>query len=188
MRTTPRDDIGASTAELVFGTPLTVPGDLVETRECKPASPELLQRVRQITAGKVPVPTSSHAKPATYTPKDLADCPFVFVRVDKVVNPLASKYTGPYKVVEKSDRAYKLDYGTDSNGNGLQDWVTLERLKPAFIDPGTYNEPDGTGPAAPTRKGPGRPRKDAGAPPAPAPKRGRGRPKGSKKQKVPTRT
>jgi hypothetical protein len=182
MRTTPRDDIGASTAELVFGAPITVPGDLVGPREFKPASPELLRQVRQAAAGRTPVPTSAHSTPATHTPKDLAECPYVFVRVDKVVNPLASKYTGPYKVLERSDRAFKLDFTTDAYGKDLHEWVTMERLKPAYLDPTTFG-PDGTGPPAPTRKGPGRPRKEATAPPAPAPKRGRGRPKGSKNKK-----
>ena len=179
MRTAPRDDIGASTAELVFGTPIAVPGDMVEARESKPASPELLQQIRQISAGKVPVPTSAHATPATHTPKDLATCPYVFVRVDKVVNPLASKYTGPYKVVERSERAYKLDYGTDNYGNDLQDWVTLERLKPAHTDASTFDTPE----TAPPRRGPGRP-PQATPTPAQAPaRRGPGRPKGSKNRK-----
>ncbi len=132
--------------------------------------------VRQMSAGRVPVQTSAHATPAIHTPKDLAVCPYVFVRTDRVVNPLASKYTGPYKVLERSERAFKLDYGTDTNGNDLQDWVTLERLKPAYLDPGTYDEQP-----APPRQGPGRPRR---APPAPPPeRRPRGRPKGSKNKK-----
>ena len=156
MRTTPRADIGASTAELVFGAPLIVPGDLITSKEFEPASGNLLQRIRQITAGRVPIPTSAHAKPPTHTPKDLETCEHVFVRVDKVVTPLASKYTGPYKVLERSERAYRLDYGTDSFGNELQDWVTIERLKPAYIDDNTFGAE--TGPTAPMRRGRGRPR------------------------------
>merc|ERR1712015_327223 len=163
MRTAPRDDIGASTAELVFGMPITVPGDLVEPREFKPASPELLRQVRQAAAGRTPVPSSAHTTPTSHTPKDLASCPYVFVRVDKVVNPLASKYTGPYKVLERSERAFKLDYTTDPFGKDLHEWVTMERLKPAYLDHATFG-PDG--PPAPARKGRGRPRKDAEAPPA----------------------
>ena len=184
MRTAPRDDIGASTAELVFGAPLTVPGDLVAAREFKPASPELLQRIRQIAAGRTPVPTSAHANPTTHTPKELADCPYVFVRVDKVVNPLASKYTGPYKVLERSERAFKIDYTTDTFGKELHEWVTMERLKPAYLDPNTFG-PDGTGPPAPPRRPRGRPRKAAPAPaPAQAPvKRRPGRPPGAKNKK-----
>ena len=182
MRTAPREDIGASTAELVFGAPIKVPGDLVEPRECRPASPELLRQVRQAAAGRTPVPTSAHSTPTIHTPKDLAECPYVFVRVDKVVNPLASKYTGPYKVLERSDRAYKLDYATDTFGKDLHEWVTLERLKPAYLDKGTFG-PDGTGPPAPPRKPRGRPRKVTPAPATAPAKRGRGRPKGSKNKK-----
>ncbi len=177
MRTAPRDDIGASTAELVFGSPITVPGDLIEARTVEPASQEMLKQVRQIAAGRVPVPTSAHATPPTHTPKDLAECKYVFIRVDKVVNPLASKYTGPHMVIERAERAYKLDFGVDGNGKELKDWVTLERLKPAHLDTSANDEQR----PAPPRQGPGRPRR---APAAAAPaKRGRGRPKGSKNKK-----
>merc|ERR1712015_214104 len=116
-------------------------------------------------AGRVPVPTSSHATPAIHTPKDLAACKYVFVRTDKVVNPLASKYTGPYQVLERSERAFKLDYGADGNGRVLQDWVTLERLKQAHIDSSASDAPQ----SAPPRRGPGRPRRRA---PSPEPRRG----------------
>ncbi len=91
-----------------------------------------------------------------------------------MVNPLASKYTGPYKVLERSDRAYKLDYTTDEFGKDLHEWVTMERLKPAYLDEKTFGP---EGPPAPPRKARGRPRKVAPA------KRGRGRPKGSKNKK-----
>ena len=90
---------------------------------------------------------------------------------------MASKYTGPHKVVERSERAFKLDFGVDGNGTELKDWVTLERLKPAHVDTSANDAPP-----APPRQGPGRPRR---APPAPPPetRRPRGRPKGSKNKK-----
>ena len=48
--------------------------------------------------------------------------------------PLAAKYTGPYKVLERKDKAFKLDYGLDDHGNDLQEWVSIDRLKPSFTD------------------------------------------------------
>ena len=177
IRTTPRDDIGGSTAELLFGTTITVPGELVTAGEFGPATGETLKRTRQMVAGRIPAPMSRHATPPTHIPKDLASCKYVFVRVDKVVNPLAAKYTGPYKVLERHDKAYQLDYGTDDHGNDLQDWVSIDRLKPAYTDTDTFGDEE---PApAPTRRGRGRPRK-APTPPPTTTKRGRGRPPGSK--------
>ncbi len=93
MRTSPRADIGASTAELVFGAPITVPGDLITAKDYELASGDLLKRIRQIAAGRTPTQTSAHNNTATYTPKDLRTCDYVFVRVDKVSTPLAAKYT-----------------------------------------------------------------------------------------------
>ena len=123
---------------------------------------------------------SRHCAPATHMPKELTSCIYVWVRVDKVVDPLAAKYTGPYKVLERHEKAFRLDYGLDDHGNDLQEWVSIDRLKPSFTDSDTFDD-EGQIPA-PARRGRGRPRKN----PAPAPqtnKRGRGRPPGSRNKK-----
>jgi len=91
-----------------------------------------------MVAGRVPTPMSRHAAPPTYIPKDLASCKYVFVRVDKVVDPLASKYTVPYRVLETHEKAYKLDYRLDDHGNYLQEWVSIGILKPAYTDADTF--------------------------------------------------
>ena len=173
IRTTPRDEIGGSTAELVFGTPITVPGDLVADKEFQPATGETLKRVRQMVAGRVPAPMSRHCAPATHMPKELTSCKYVWVRVDKVVDPLAAKYTGPYRVLERHEKAFRLDYGLDDHGNDLQEWVSIDRLKPSFTDSDTFDD-EGQVPG-PARRGRGRKRKE----PTPG-KRGNGRPPGSK--------
>ena len=181
IRTTPRDDIGGSTAELVFGAPITVPGDLVTDKKFEPATGETLKRIRQMVAGRVPTQMSRHCTPTTHIPKELASCKYALVRVDKVTDPLAAKYTGPYKVLERKDKAFRLDYGLDDHGNDLQEWVSIDRLKPSFTDSDTFDD-EGQIPA-PARRGRGRPRKE----PTPAPTtstRGRGRPPGSKNKKT----
>ena len=181
IRTTPRDDIGGSTAELVFGAPITVPGDLVTAKEFEPATGETLKRIRQMVAGRVPAQMSRHCTPTTHVPQQLASSKYVLVRVDKVTDPLAAKYTGPYRVLERKDKAFRLDYGLDDHGNDLQEWVSIDRLKPSFTDSDTFDD-EGQIPA-PARRGRGRPRKE----PTPATttgSRSRGRPPGSKNKKT----
>ena len=159
MRTSPRDNIGASKAELVFGAPITVPGDLITAKNYVLASGHLPKRIRQVAASRTPTQTSAHSKVTTHLPKDLMTSDYVFVRVNKVLTLLAAKYTGAYKVIERSDKALNLDYG-----NGLTDWVSIDRLKPAHVDEAAYGPEAAQAPALP--------------------RRGRGRPKGSKnKQK-----
>ena len=45
---------------------------------------------------------------------------------------LSPPYRGPYRIVQRSDKAYLL------NIHGKQDWVTLDRLKPAYVEPMDY--------------------------------------------------
>ena len=67
MRTSKRPDIGASTAELVFRTLVTFPGDLIMAKDYQPASGDLLKRIRRIAAGRSPAPTSAHNTATTST-------------------------------------------------------------------------------------------------------------------------
>ena len=46
-------------------------------------------------------------------------------------SPLTPPYEGPYKVLVHGDKSFVLDYGT------RQDSVSIDRLKPAFVDPMT---------------------------------------------------
>ena len=57
IRTAPKEDLGASTAELVYGGPLTVPGDFVPDGTPKPASHHLEQQRRRVGDLR-PVPTT----------------------------------------------------------------------------------------------------------------------------------
>ena len=128
LRTAPKEDIGVSTAELVFGSPLTVPGAFITNTELTDRA-QILQQVRQMVQSRQPPQGSDHSKPKIYVPKALEAAKYVFVRVDKVQAPLDSPYEGPYEVLERRDRSYKLNYGDRT------DWVSLERIKAAHTDP-----------------------------------------------------
>ena len=89
----------------------------------------------------------------------------VLVRRDGAKPPLSPAYEGPYRVLERSDRYFRLQVGdrTDS--------VSVERLKPAVCDSAVQ-------PALPRRRG--RPRKSPPSPAVPpALPRPRGRPRKS---------
>ena len=63
-----------------------------------------------------------------FIPKDLMICPFVFVRHDAVRVPLQAPYDGPLKVLHRADKYFILDV------NECQDSVSIDRLKPAYMD------------------------------------------------------
>ena len=56
----------------------------------------------------------------------------MFVRQDLVKPAPSPPYRGPYRIVQRNDKAYLL------NIHGKQDWVTLDRLKPSYVEPMDY--------------------------------------------------
>ena len=55
-------------------------------------------------------------------------CDFVFVRRDAYRPPLAPPYHGSFRVLERGEKFFILDV------SGRRDSVSVDRLKPAYID------------------------------------------------------
>ena len=130
LRTALKQDLGCSTAELVYGTTLRVPGELF-TSGPDSSTPDPASYAGQLRstmqALKAVLPrTSSQRDP--FIPADLMTCPFVFVRHDAVWAPLQAPYDGPFKVLARADKYFTLDM------KGRQDSVSIDRLKPAYTD------------------------------------------------------
>ena len=81
IRTAPKEDLGCSSAEMVYGAPLTVPGDFIPNHSISDNNPRL-QRLRDQVRSLVPVPTSQHGAVPTSVPRDLQQAKFVFIRRD----------------------------------------------------------------------------------------------------------
>nr|CDS28973.2 gag pol polyprotein [Hymenolepis microstoma] len=73
-----------------------------------------------------PAPTRSNGRP-THMHKDLSSCPFVFVRVDRVKKP-HSRVTKSNAKVQRQPKCIILDR------NGTKDPVSIDRLKPAYLE------------------------------------------------------
>jgi len=79
LRTAPKDDLGASTAEMVYGSPVTVPADFLAPVP-EPDPNQHLQRLRTLAGQLAPVPTSQHRQVSSTVPNALASAPYVFIR------------------------------------------------------------------------------------------------------------
>ena len=128
IRTAPKEDLGTSSAELVYGSPLTVPGDFVATTADTEKPRDFLPALREKVANFRPIPTSQHGTPASYVPKPLQHSQYVFVRRDAHRTPLQSPYEGPYKVVTAGSKTFDIDKG------GRTETVSVDRLKPSHSD------------------------------------------------------
>ena len=131
IRTVPKEDLECSSAEMVYGAPLTVPGDFLPRGQGTDDVAHFLPRLRETVRKLEPRPPVPHGTKPSSVPTALAGSRFVFVRRDSHHPPLTPPYEGPYKVMVHGDKSFVLDYGT------RQDSVSIDRLKPAFVDPMT---------------------------------------------------
>ena len=130
IRSSLKPDLGASAAELVYGTPLRLPGEFFSSADSTIPDPSsFLSRLRQFSQSLRPVePRPPPSSRVFYVPAALDDCTHVYVRVDSVHQPLATPYDGPFRVIRRADRVFELDI------NGSPRTVSIDRLKPAHLD------------------------------------------------------
>ena len=130
LRSAPKEDLGCAPAELVYGTTIRLPGEFFETSTAshEPAASELLTQLRTTMATLRPKQTSHHRQLSPHVPGELQDCRFVFIRHDAHRKPLQCTYDGPFRVLERATKYFTLDL------NGKRDTVSVDRLKPAYLD------------------------------------------------------
>ena len=137
IRSTHKDDVDASPAEMVFGAPLNLPGQFADLSGATPTTEQFLRDLRQAVSDLRPTPTSTHRpeRPA-FIPDELRQCPFVFIRRDGYRPPLSTPYDGPFRVLERNAKFFRIQLGD------REDTVSIDRLKPAkVLDNATPTEP-----------------------------------------------
>ena len=122
LRTVPKDETLLSVSEAVYCFSLTVPGEFLGSPELPPAL--FLQKIENnLTGFAVPLP-----HPPQQLPPALLTAEFVFVQEDASIPSLAPLYQGPYLVLERKDKFFRLQLGSRT------DVVSVDRLKPAFSE------------------------------------------------------
>lgn len=149
LRTTYQDDIGASPAEMLYGQTLRIPGDFFDQHNSTPSPHEFIQKLRTHMQSIRPTDTAHHGKIQPYSQPELATCTHVFVRIDAVKRPLVQPYEGPFEVVKRTNKVFKI------KRDGKIISISKDRLKAAHIpfspstQPTTFKQP----PALTTRSG-----------------------------------
>ncbi|XP_047997271.1 uncharacterized protein LOC125234893 [Leguminivora glycinivorella] len=130
IRTAWKDDMAASTAELVYGEPLRLPGDFFHSSASNPEDlsyTDFVHRLRTHMQDIQPSPVIRHGASKVFVHKDLATATHVFLRHDAVRKPLQPPYTGPYRVISRGDKVFKIDI------RGKPVSVSIDRVKPAHM-------------------------------------------------------
>lgn len=131
MRSSWKDDLQASPAELVYGEPLLLPGQFLSPKDDYTTTDVTLYatRLRSHMAKLTPKPTSWHTPTSSpfYIPRDLTDSSHVFLRLDRLRGSLEPPYAGPFKVIERTPKYFTLDVKNKKVN------VSIDRLKPAYM-------------------------------------------------------
>ena len=144
IRTAPKEDLKGSSAELVYGTTLRLPGEFIDENaldlSLDPATytNRLRMHMRRLKATN-PRPNQRTVR----LQKELSTCTHVFVRDDSVRRPLQSPYMGPFEVLQRKDKYFVLSM------NGRRDTVSVDRLKAAILEPVTVRDNTCDPPPAP---------------------------------------
>ena len=126
IRTAYKEDLETS-AELVYGEPLRVAGELLAptTPDVEPAA--FIMQLRRHMNQLRPIPSARHTSPTTFIYKDLKDATHVFLRQDAIRRALDPRYSGPHKVTARTEKTFKISV------RGKQVIVSPDRVKPAYI-------------------------------------------------------
>ena len=130
-RATPKEDLGCSTAELVYGSVFRLPAEFVQESASKIAS-ERLRQLRVALETLMPVPPRWQQKVSREHGAAVPDLPrgarYIFVRIDAVKPALSRQYEEPFRVLEAGPKTFKLLL------RGKEDYVSMDWLKPAYVD------------------------------------------------------
>ncbi|GFS67359.1 retrovirus-related Pol polyprotein from transposon 412 [Nephila pilipes] len=74
-----------------------------------------------------PPTTRHHGQNTIFVSKDLTTCSPIFLRTDSVKKGLQPPYEGPYKIVKRSEKVFRI------LRHGKEVSVSVDRLKPAYV-------------------------------------------------------
>lgn len=126
LRTSFKEDINASPAELVYGETLRLPGEFFDEVQSE-HSHEFIKQLRNHIRTLRPTQTSHHVIGKTFIQKELQNCTHVFIRNDTVRKPLQQPYNGPYLILERNNKYYKIQI------RNKQVNVSVDRIKAAHV-------------------------------------------------------
>lgn len=130
IRSTLKEDIGCSAAELVYATTLRLPGEFFArgSEEASIACSDYALRLRNVMSKMRVVPPRPPGSRVVHVDPQLTSCPYVFVRHDAVRRPLQPPYDGPFKVLRRGNKQFTI------KRSGREEVASLDRIKPAHMD------------------------------------------------------
>ncbi|GFX01869.1 integrase catalytic domain-containing protein [Trichonephila clavipes] len=127
LRTSLKEDILCTPAELVFGTTIRLPGEMFDSSKPDDDVVNFVSKLKSHMQSLHPKPPKHHSKRPVFIHPGLLEATHVFLRRDMLRRPLQQPYDGPFKVLQRKDKVFFLDI------NGKRVSVSIDRCKPAFF-------------------------------------------------------
>lgn len=127
LRTAYKPDIKSSPAEMVFGTQLRLPGEFL-VPSSQQTQTDFVNKFRSYMQDLRPIQTAHHMTDKPFVHPSLNTCSHVFVRVDRLRSALVQPYEGPFEVIERQEKTFKVLI------RGKIQTISIDRLKPAFVE------------------------------------------------------
>ena len=136
IRSAVKETLGRSAAEMTYEMTLRLPGDFTKnyTVDANTDLENYSDGLRVAMSCLLLSPPRDTNKKDTFQYKELDTCSHVFLRRIAIAQPLTAPYDGPYKVVARSGRVFKVLI------EGKVEMVTADRVKPAHIERTPENE------------------------------------------------
>lgn len=143
LRSTYKEDLNATPAELVFGTTLRIPGEFFDEQPSKKTATQTVIDLRNAMRDIRPTTTAWHCNNKVFIHGDLQTATHVFLRDDSIRPSLTHPYNGPFEVLDRTPKYFRVRLpNRESN-------VTIDRLKPAYMP--ANNEATNVIPATPVQ-------------------------------------
>ncbi len=121
LQAAPKEDFGVSSAEMVYGAALTLPGQFLSAPE--PPAEEFLTGLQETVRDFQPPPVRSPpGRPEV--PRELLRARVVYVRRGSSGSSFEPLFDGPFEVERPGDKVFRVKIG------GKSETVTVDRLKP----------------------------------------------------------
>ena len=111
IRSSLKSDLGCSAAELVYGSPLRLPGEFFSSGDypsnITPSS--YAGRLTTVMRELKPVAPRTFSTLNIFVPEALQTCSHVSIRVDGIKKALHPPYEGPFRVISRTQKHLKVD-------------------------------------------------------------------------------
>ncbi|GFS98067.1 hypothetical protein TNCV_2855121 [Trichonephila clavipes] len=108
FRATWKEDLQATAAEMIYGAPIRLPGEFLYPSKQSADPVTFVGRLRESMQRLSPPTTQHHGQHTIFVSKDLATCSHVFLRTDSLRKGLQPPYVGPYKVVDRTEKVFRI--------------------------------------------------------------------------------